>query len=100
MGLTKAAIIVIVLAGCLAITAMGAALFRRHNPLEETARAHEASHEQNTYMRQVRMINYGHLKRESLGSAKDLESRYTPEEASGYYQPYANDSRSPSTNVA
>lgn len=115
MGLTKSAIIVIVLVGCLAITAMGAALFRRHNPLEETARPHDASHEQHQYMRQVRMINYGHLKRESLGGAKDLESRCTlpdqvgwsmpltntdtSEEALAYHQPYAHDSRSPSTNL-
>jgi hypothetical protein len=75
MGLTRSAIIVIVLVGCLGITAMGAALFRRYNPLEETARSGDASHEQNQYMRQVRIRNYGHLKRESLGAAKDLESR-------------------------
>jgi hypothetical protein len=74
MGLTTPAIIVIVLVGCLAITALGAALFRHYRPLEEEAR-YSASYEQGQYMRTVRMRNYGHLKQESLGAVKDLESR-------------------------
>lgn len=74
MGLTTPAIIVIVLVGCLAITALGAALFRHYTPLEEEAR-YSASYEQGQYMRTVRMRNYGHLKQESLGAARDLESR-------------------------
>lgn len=76
MGLTTPAIIVIVLVGCLAITALGAALFRHYTPLEEEAR-YSASYEQGQYMRTVRMRNYGHLKQESLGAARDLESRCT-----------------------
>lgn len=75
-GLTTPAIIVIVLAGCLAITALGAALFRHYRPLEEEAR-YSPSYEQGQYMRTVRMRNHGHLKQESLGAARDLESRCT-----------------------
>ncbi|KAJ5923437.1 hypothetical protein N7454_008682 [Penicillium verhagenii] len=100
MGLTRAAVIVIVLAACLAITAMGAALFRRYNPLGDTGLSGDASHQQNQYMRAVRLRNYGHLKRESLGAVKDLESRYTTEELSGHYPQYASEPKTPSTNVA
>ncbi|KAJ5610684.1 hypothetical protein N7510_007403 [Penicillium lagena] len=85
-GLTTPAIIVIVLVGCLAVTALGAALFRQYNPaVVETP--YSPQHEQVKYMRTVRMRNYAHLKRESVDAAKDLESRFTPDEASGYYQP-------------
>lgn len=72
-ALSTPAIIVIVLVGCLATTALGAALFRHYNPADEESR-YNASYEQGQYMRQVRMRNYGHLKQESLGS-KDIESR-------------------------
>ncbi|KAJ5759072.1 hypothetical protein N7520_006228 [Penicillium odoratum] len=99
MALTQAAIIVIVLVGCLAITALGASIFRRYNPLGDSPLSTDASHQQSIYMRSVRMRNYGHLKRESLGAARDLESRYTSEEASGYYPQYAQDPHSP-TNPA
>lgn len=73
MGLTRAAIIVIVLVGCLAVTALGAALFKYYNPGEDEGR-YNTSYEQGQYMRTVRMRNYGHLRAESLGHAKDLES--------------------------
>ncbi|KAJ6095530.1 hypothetical protein N7486_006276 [Penicillium sp. IBT 16267x] len=99
MALSRSAIIVIVLVACLAVTAGCAAMYRGNHPLEEIARSGDASPEQNQYMRQVRMRNYGHLKRASLGAAKDLESRYTSEEASAYYQQYAQEPRSPSTNA-
>ncbi|KAJ5811916.1 hypothetical protein N7474_008217 [Penicillium riverlandense] len=85
-GLTTPAIIVIVLVGCLGVTALGAALFRQYNPAEvETP--YTPQREQFTYMRTVRMRNYAYLKRESEDAAKDLESRFTPDEASGYYHP-------------
>ncbi|KAJ5222325.1 uncharacterized protein N7469_008565 [Penicillium citrinum] len=84
MGLTRAAIIVIVLVGCLAVTALGAALFKYYNPGEDEGR-YNTSYEQGQYMRTVRMRNYGHLRAESLGHAKDLESCYTPE--GSYYPP-------------
>ncbi|KAJ5891518.1 uncharacterized protein N7473_007746 [Penicillium subrubescens] len=93
-GLTTPAIIVIVLVGCLAITALGAALFRHYRPLEEEAR-YSASYEQGQYMRTVRMRNYGHLKQESLGPARDLESRYTADEVSSHYNPHPYTPRTP-----
>ncbi|KAJ5437895.1 uncharacterized protein N7458_008893 [Penicillium daleae] len=92
MGLTTPAIIVIVLVGCLAITALGAALFRHYSPIEEEA-SYSASYEQGQYMRTVRMRNYGHLKQESLGAVRDLESRYRPrvdtaDEISSHHTPH------------
>lgn len=75
MTLSDSAVIVIVLVGCLAITALAAALFRHYNPKEEEGRRFNTSYEQGQYMRDVRMKNYQHLRQESLGAAKDLESR-------------------------
>ncbi|CAI7565332.1 unnamed protein product [Penicillium pancosmium] len=76
MALTQAAIIVIVLCACLAVTALGAALFKHYNPNEEEAR-YNTSYEQGQYMRNVRMRNYGHLRAESISAVKDLESSST-----------------------
>lgn len=73
MGLTTPAIIIIVLVGCLAVTALGAALFRHYNPADNEGR-YNTPYEQGQYMRQVRMRNYGHLKQASLDT-KDLECR-------------------------
>lgn len=73
MTISTPAVIVIVLVGCLAITALGAALFKHYNPADEENR-YSASYEQGQYMRQVRMRNYGHLKQASLTS-RDIESR-------------------------
>ncbi|KAJ5376649.1 hypothetical protein N7509_013535 [Penicillium cosmopolitanum] len=85
MALTQAAIIVIVLCACLAVTALGAALFKHYNPNEDEGH-YNTSYEQSQYMRNVRMRNYGHLRAESISAVKDLESSYTPS-ASGYYPP-------------
>jgi hypothetical protein len=82
MGISNSAIIVIVLVSCLAVTAIGAALFIRYNPADESR--FSPNHEQHQYMRQVRARNYSHLRQESLGGRADLESRYTSEEASAY----------------
>ncbi|EPS30516.1 hypothetical protein POX_b02479 [Penicillium oxalicum] len=89
MGLSNSAIIVIVLVACLAVTAMGAALFRHYNPLEDESR-YNVSHEQGHYMRTVRMRNFGFLQQESMRGVQDLESRYPMDEASSYRssQPY------------
>ena len=76
MGLSNSAIIVIVLVACLAVTAMGAALFRHYNPLEDESR-YNVSHEQGHYMRTVRMRNFGFLQQESMRGVQDLESRCT-----------------------
>lgn len=76
-ALSNSAIIVIVLIACLAVTALGAAMFRQYNPREDQGR-YNTSYEQGQYMRQVRMRNYGHLKQESLSGTRrppDLESR-------------------------
>lgn len=67
------AVIVIVLVACLAITALGAALFKHYRPSNEEGR-YNTSYEQGQYMRQVRMRNHGHLKQASLTSS-DIESR-------------------------
>lgn len=73
MALTQAAIIVIVLCACLAVTALGAALFKHYNPNEDEGH-YNTSYEQSQYMRNVRMRNYGHLRAESISAVKDLES--------------------------
>ncbi|KAJ5579739.1 uncharacterized protein N7459_005724 [Penicillium hispanicum] len=100
MTLSDSAIIVIVLVGCLAITALVAAIFHHYNPRDNEARRFNASYEQGQYMRDVRMKNYHHLRQESLGARKDLESRYTADEASAYHPGYASQEPvSPSTNI-
>jgi hypothetical protein len=76
MVLSTPAIIVIVLVGCLAITALGAALFKHYGPADEETR-YNPTFEQGQYMRQVRARNYGHLKQESMSGRIDLESRCT-----------------------
>lgn len=75
MGLSNSAVIVIVLVCCLAVTCLGAALFRHYNPIGDDSRAFAGNFEQGKYMRTVRLRNFGFLKRESMGAAKDLESR-------------------------
>ena len=80
MGISTPAIIVIVLAACLAVTALGAALFKHYTPAEDEAR-YNPTYEQGQYMRQVRARNYGHLKQESMGSRIDLESRRKPDQS-------------------
>ncbi|KAJ5175076.1 uncharacterized protein N7482_000953 [Penicillium canariense] len=89
MGLTTGAIIVLVLVGCLAVTALGASLFRHYTPIEEEAR-YSASYEQGKYMRTVRLRNHNHLRQESLNAAKakDLESQYSTDQASSHYNPH------------
>lgn len=72
--LTTPAVIIIVLVACLAVTTVGAALYRKYNPADAESRFTPA-YDQGQYMRTVRMRNYSYLKRESLG--KDLESRCT-----------------------
>ena len=76
MGISNSAIIVIVLVGCLAVTALGAALYAHRSPSDHDAQAYNGTYEQSQYMRTVRLRNYGHLKRESL-IGKDVESRCT-----------------------
>ncbi|GIK03403.1 hypothetical protein Aspvir_007472 [Aspergillus viridinutans] len=85
MGLTTPAIIVIVIVACLAAVSLGAALTRQLYPAEDE-RPFQPSHAQEMYMRSVRMRNLGVFHRESrvssVGIGKDVESRYTLEEAS------------------
>ncbi|KAJ5681984.1 uncharacterized protein N7477_001924 [Penicillium maclennaniae] len=85
MAISNSAIIVIVLVGCLAVTALGAALFIHYNPANESR--FSPNHEQHQYMRQVRARNYTHLRHESMGGRVDLESRFTSEEALAYAHP-------------
>ncbi|GFF54487.1 hypothetical protein IFM46972_10034 [Aspergillus udagawae] len=80
MGLTTAAIIVIVIVACLAAVSLGAALTRQLYPAEAYERRFQPSHAQEMYMRSVRMKNLGIFRRESLhssvGMGKDVESRW------------------------
>lgn len=87
MVLSDSAVIVIVLVCCLAVTALGAALFRHYNPLGDDSDAYNTSAEQSQYMRAVRLRNFGFLKRESMGAAKDLESRRMLLSHSGVMRP-------------
>ncbi|KAL4862511.1 hypothetical protein BDV12DRAFT_202960 [Aspergillus spectabilis] len=64
MGLSNGAIIAIVIAACLAVTTIGAALFRQYNPAEPSA-IRNFSREQEMYMRSVRLKNIGFNVRES-----------------------------------
>jgi hypothetical protein len=81
MAISTPAIIVIVLVGCLAVTALGAALFKHYSPADEETR-YNPTFEQGQYMRQVRARNYGHLKQESMSGRIDLESRCTFDKSS------------------
>ncbi|KAJ5202026.1 uncharacterized protein N7498_006689 [Penicillium cinerascens] len=92
MGISTPAIIVVVLVACLAVTALGAALFKHYSPAEEEAH-YNPTYEQGHYMRQVRARNYGHLKQESISSRIDLESRLTTEDASAYVYPHPHSPR-------
>ncbi|KAJ5090879.1 hypothetical protein N7532_009563 [Penicillium argentinense] len=95
MALTRAAIIVIVLVACLAVTALGAAIFRHYNPSEDEGR-YNFSHEQQQYMRSVRLRNLAALRAEAMAARHELDSRcsyYTPSvetESRTDPQPHAN----------
>ncbi|KAJ5534467.1 hypothetical protein N7527_000721 [Penicillium freii] len=84
MGLSNAAIIVIVLVACLAATALGASLFKHYRPADgETP--FSPGYEQKVYMAQVRARGFESLRHVSWGG-RDLESRYPPA-GPGYYRP-------------
>ncbi|KAJ5163301.1 uncharacterized protein N7500_005131 [Penicillium coprophilum] len=84
MGLSNAAIIVIVLVACLAVTALGASLFKHYKPADgETP--FSPGYEQKLYMAEVRARGFDSLRRISWG--RDLESRYPPA-GPGYYRPH------------
>ncbi|KAJ5500056.1 hypothetical protein PEX1_080930 [Penicillium expansum] len=88
MGLSNAAIIVIVLAACLAATALGASLFKHYKPADgETP--FSPGYEQKLYMADVRARGFNNLRQLSWGE-RDLESRYPPAGPGlpGYYRPH------------
>ncbi|KAJ5960124.1 uncharacterized protein N7479_007274 [Penicillium vulpinum] len=85
MGLSTGAIIVIVLVGCLAATALGASVFKHYKPADSET-PFSPSYEQKVYMAQVRNRGLEKLKHLSWGG-RDLESRYPPAGPS-YYQPH------------
>ncbi|KAJ5436184.1 hypothetical protein N7445_007069 [Penicillium cf. griseofulvum] len=88
MGLSNSAIIVIVLVACLAITALGASLFKHYNPADgETP--FSPGYEQKLYMAEVRARGFASLRRISWGG-RDLESRHPPAGPS-YYRPHTED---------
>ncbi|CAI7581521.1 unnamed protein product [Penicillium glandicola] len=84
MGLTNAAIIVIVLVCCLAVTALGASLFKHYKPAE-TETPYSPGYEQKLYMAEVRARGFESLRHLSWGG-RDLESRHLPA-GPGYYHP-------------
>ncbi|KAJ5560607.1 hypothetical protein N7513_003006 [Penicillium frequentans] len=80
MSLSASALIVIVLVGCLAATALGAGLFMRYHPDGETS--YSPNNEQKQYLRHVREQNYKHLRQESRSGRIDLESQGKPNQKS------------------
>ncbi|KAJ5467519.1 hypothetical protein N7475_005271 [Penicillium sp. IBT 31633x] len=84
MGISNSAIIVIVLVACLAITALGASLFKHYKPADSET-PFSPGYEQKLYMAEVRARGFDHLRQISW-AARDLESRYPP--VSGYYRPH------------
>ncbi|KAJ9492587.1 hypothetical protein VN97_g650 [Penicillium thymicola] len=85
MGLSNAAVIVIVLVACLAATALGASLFKHYKPAEgETP--FSPGYEQKVYMAEVRARGFESLRQIPWGR-RDLESRY-PLAGPGYYRPH------------
>lgn len=71
-GLTNSAIIVIVLVACLAVTALGASLFKHYKPADgETP--FSPGYEQKLYMAEVRARGFEDLQQACWG--RDLESR-------------------------
>ncbi|KAJ6187454.1 hypothetical protein N7519_002362 [Penicillium mononematosum] len=84
MGLSNAAIIVIVLVACLAATALGASLFKHYKPADgETP--FSPGYDQKVYMAEVRARGFNNLRQISWGG-RDLESRCYPGYP-GYYRP-------------
>ncbi|RAH64134.1 uncharacterized protein BO66DRAFT_396414 [Aspergillus aculeatinus CBS 121060] len=63
--LSRSAIIVIVIIACLAVVALGAALFKTYGGPEKE-RPYNFSREQESYMRSVRLKNLGFFQRESM----------------------------------
>ncbi|KAJ5294264.1 hypothetical protein PENANT_c028G04714 [Penicillium antarcticum] len=87
MALTHAAIIVIVLVGCLAATALGASLFKHYNPNPDAEDGRfSAGYEQKLYMAEVRARGFNGLM-QACSDPRDLEARYTLA-GSGYYPPH------------
>ncbi|KAJ5774149.1 hypothetical protein N7457_009045 [Penicillium paradoxum] len=85
MGISNSAIIVIVLVACLAITALGASLFKHYKPADGEI-PYSPGYEQKLYMADVRARGFENLRRISW-AARDLESRYPPA-GPGYYRPH------------
>ncbi|OJJ46864.1 hypothetical protein ASPZODRAFT_15554 [Penicilliopsis zonata CBS 506.65] len=74
-GLSQSAIIVIIIICCLAAVCIAAAVFRNFMPADHAPKSFDPPREQEQYMRTVRMRNYSHLHRESVGP-RDLESQF------------------------
>jgi hypothetical protein len=72
MGLTNSAIIVIVLVACLAVTALGASLFKHYKPADRET-PFSPGYEQKLYMAEVRAREFDAMTQECW--ARDPESR-------------------------
>ncbi|KAL5339541.1 hypothetical protein BJX70DRAFT_397741 [Aspergillus crustosus] len=93
MALSNGAIIAIVIAACLAVTTIGAALFRQYNPAEPTGGLRNFSREQEIYMRSVRLKNMGFNVRESrqgnmmgTGTPVSYSHGYSDDNGNGGYE--------------
>ena len=73
MGLSNAAIIIIVLVACLGATALGASLFKHYKPADEET-PWSPGYEQKVYMAEVRARGFEDL-RQIYWGGQDLESR-------------------------
>jgi hypothetical protein len=73
MGISNAAIIVIVLVACLAVTALGASLFKHYNPAEGEM-PFSPGYEQKLYMAEVRARGFENLRQISW-AARDMDPR-------------------------
>lgn len=77
MAIPTAGVIVIVIVACLAVTSLGAAMWKQVYPTDHSAHRYNYSREQELYMRSVRLKNVGGLRQESRTkepTPRDLES--------------------------
>ncbi|KAE8378175.1 hypothetical protein BDV26DRAFT_262165 [Aspergillus bertholletiae] len=85
MGLSKLAIVILVVVGCLAAVTLAAAIFGHINSRNESANPFAYSEDQYRYMRSVRLRNFERLEQESRRkglSRMDCESTVYTENSS------------------
>ncbi|KAE8337358.1 hypothetical protein BDV24DRAFT_167357 [Aspergillus arachidicola] len=88
MAIPTAGVIVIVIVACLAVTSLGAAMWKQVYPTDHSARRYNYSRDQELYMRSVRLKNVGGLRQESRTkepTPRDLESAVYTEDGSSRF---------------